>query len=79
MGMQFHWLRCREAQNQFSFFWRPGKTNLTDYWTKHHYTAQHVKQRKQILTPQSIITALQESKQCNPTPLLNYNFAAAAA
>ena len=63
MDMRFHWLRCREAQNQFRFFWRPGKTNLADYWTKHHCTAHHVKQRNQILTPQSIITALQESKQ----------------
>jgi hypothetical protein len=29
--------------------------------------------------PQSIITALGASKQRNSTPLLNYNFAAAAA
>jgi hypothetical protein len=36
MDMRFHWLRCREAQNQFRFFWRPGKTNLADYCTKHH-------------------------------------------
>ena len=79
MDMRFHWLRCREAQNQFRFFWRPGKTNLADYWTKHHCTAHHVEQRNQILTPQSIITALRESKQRNPTPLLHYKFAAAAA
>ena len=79
MDMRFHWLRCREVQNQFRFFWRPGKTNLADYWTKHHCAAHHAEQRKQILTPQSVITALRESKQCNPMPLLNHNFAAAAA
>ena len=79
MDMRFHWLRRREAQNQFRFFWGPGKTNLANYWTKHHCAAHHVKQRKQILTPQSIVTALRESKQRNPMPLLNHNFAAAAA
>jgi hypothetical protein len=79
MDVRFHWLRCHEAQNQFHFFWRPGKTNLADYWTKHRCTAHHIEQCKQILTPQSIITALRESKQRNPTPLQNYNFAAAAA
>jgi hypothetical protein len=36
MDMQFHWLRCCEAQNQFRFFWRPGPTNRVDYWTKHN-------------------------------------------
>ena len=79
MDMCFHWLRCRKAQNQFRFFWRSGTTNLADYWTKHHCAAHHVEQRKQILTPPSITTALRESKQCNPMPLLNHNFAAAAA
>jgi len=79
MDMRFHWLRCCEAQNQFRFFWRPGKMNLADYWTKHHCAAHHFEQPKQILTPQSIITALQKSKQCNPMPLLNHNFTAAAA
>jgi hypothetical protein len=30
MDMRFHWLRCREAQQQFCFFWHPGKTNLAN-------------------------------------------------
>jgi hypothetical protein len=79
MDMRFHWLRCREAQNQFRFFWRPGKTNLADYWTKHHCAAHHIEQRTNILTPQSIVTALRTSKQRTPTPLINRNFAVAAA
>jgi hypothetical protein len=78
MDMRFHWLQCREAQKQFHFFWRPGKTNLAKYWTKHHCAAHHVEQRPQILTPLSVITALRVSKYCMPTPLLNYNFAAGA-
>jgi hypothetical protein len=79
MNMRFHWLRCCEAQKQFRFFWRPSKTNLADYWTKHHCTAHHIKQCPQILTLLRVITALQASKECTPTLLLNYNFAAAAA
>ena len=79
MDMRFHWLRCRKAQQQFRFFWRPGKTNLADYWTKHHCAAHHIEQRANILTPQSIVTALRASKQRTPTPLINRNFAAAAA
>jgi hypothetical protein len=36
MDMQFHWLHCRKAQDQYHFYWRPGTQNLADYWTKHH-------------------------------------------
>jgi hypothetical protein len=79
MDMRFHWLQCCEAPKQFCFFWHPGKTNLADYWTKHHCTKHHIEQRPQILTLLSMITALQASKERTPTPLLNYNFAAAAA
>ncbi len=79
MDMRFHWLRCREAQKQFRLFWHPSKTNLDDYWTKHHCTANHIKQRPQFLTPLSMITTLKASKERTPTPLLNYNFAVAAA
>ncbi len=25
MDMQFHWLRCRGTQNQYRYYWRPGK------------------------------------------------------
>jgi hypothetical protein len=77
--MRFHWLRCREAQQQIRFFWRPDKTNLANYYTKHHCSAHHVEQCPQILTPPNTITALQASKQCTPAPMLNYKFAAAAA
>ena len=33
MDMRFHWLRDRESQQQFRYFWRPGALNLADYWT----------------------------------------------
>ncbi len=41
MDMKFHWLRCREAQGQYCFYWRPGTQNLADYWTKHHPASHH--------------------------------------
>jgi hypothetical protein len=50
MDMQFHWLRDREAQGQFKIYWRQGKTNLADYFTKHHAQAHHVDVRAEFLT-----------------------------
>ena len=50
MDMRYHWLRDREAQKQFRFYWRPGNTNVADYWTKHHSPAHHVEMRPEILT-----------------------------
>ena len=40
MDMRFHWLQDGEYQEQFQIYWRPGKLNYADYWTKHH-TAKH--------------------------------------
>jgi hypothetical protein len=78
MDMQLHWLRCCEAQNQFCFFWRPGTTNLANYWTKHHCAAHHIEQHPKFLTPQSMITALQASKQCMSEHFLNHKYEATA-
>ncbi len=36
MDMHFNWLRDQEAQSQFKIYWQPGRTNLADYFTKHH-------------------------------------------
>jgi hypothetical protein len=55
MDMRFHWLRDRERQKQFRFYWRPGKTNYADYWTKHHLPSHHVNMRKEFLTPAIIL------------------------
>ncbi len=48
--MRFHWLQDLEAQGQFRIYWRPGKTNLADYFTKHHSPAHHVNVRAEFLT-----------------------------
>lgn len=41
IDMRFHWLKCREAQQQFRILWAPGATNLADYFTKHFSPAHH--------------------------------------
>ena len=50
MDMRFHWLRCRDAQGQFRYYWRPGTQNLADYFTKHHPASHHTAIRPTILT-----------------------------
>jgi hypothetical protein len=50
MDMRFHWLRDREAQEQFRIYWWPGKTTLADYFTKHHRPLHHVNVRSEFLT-----------------------------
>jgi hypothetical protein len=50
MDMRIHCLKCREAQGQFRIHWRLGKTNLADYFTKHHAPAHHVNIRSEFLT-----------------------------
>jgi hypothetical protein len=49
MDMRFNWLKCREAQEQFRFYWRPGGQNLADYWTKHHPASHHQNMRAEFL------------------------------
>ena len=49
--MRFHWIRCRDAQGQFGYYWKPGTMNLVDYWTKHHPSSHHKKFRSSVLTP----------------------------
>jgi hypothetical protein len=50
MDMRFHWLRYRNAQGQFCYYWRPSTQNLADYFTKHHLTSHHKSVHPTILT-----------------------------
>jgi hypothetical protein len=50
MDMRFEWLLDREQQGQFKIYWRPGKTNLADYFTKHHPPSHHRNMRGEFLT-----------------------------
>src|SRR6056300_321033 len=47
MDIRFYWLRCREAQGQFRWYWPPGPRNLGDYSTKVHPPIHHLAMRKQ--------------------------------
>jgi hypothetical protein len=51
MDMIFHRLRERQCQEQFRIYWRPGKSNYADYWTKHHPATQCKHTRKEFITP----------------------------
>jgi hypothetical protein len=50
MDMQFEWLLDRVQQGQFWIYWKPGKTNLADYFTKHHQPAHHRNVQGDFLT-----------------------------
>jgi hypothetical protein len=49
MDMRYYWVRDRVAQKQFHVYWRPGHTNLADYFTKHHSPAVHRQSRPNYL------------------------------
>ncbi len=63
MDMRFYWLRDRECQQQFRIYWRPGKMNYTDYWTKHHPELHHRNICKEFLTPTIVLEMLQIEQQ----------------
>ena len=65
MDMRFHWLRDRECQQQFRIYWRPGKSNYADYWTKHHPESHHKNTRKEFLTPHIVVEMLRMEQQQN--------------
>jgi hypothetical protein len=50
MDMCFHWLQCRDNQDQFCYYWQPGTQNLADYFTKHHPATHHKSVCPTILT-----------------------------
>ncbi len=62
IDMRFHWLQDRECQLQFRIYWRPGKLNYADYWTKHHLTKHHQHMRKEFITPQIVLEMLRQEK-----------------
>ena len=46
MDMRFWWLRCRESQDQFRYYWDAGSKNWADYNTKHHPDSYHEAHRR---------------------------------
>ena len=62
MDMRFKWLLDREQQGQFKIYWRPGKTNLADYFTKHHPPAHHRNVREIFLTRVAEVLRLRQEQ-----------------
>ena len=60
--MRFHWLRDRECQKEFRIYWRQGKLNYADYWTKHHPAAHHKGVRKEFITPNTVLKMLRSEQ-----------------
>jgi hypothetical protein len=56
-------LHNREAQDQLRIHWQPGKTNLADYFTKHHPPAHHLSVRSQFLTRVKDLAETQHQQQ----------------
>ena len=65
MDMRFHWLRDRECQQQFRIYWRPGKNNYADYWTKHHPAKLHQQIRREFITPMIVLKMPRQDLQQN--------------
>ena len=59
--MKFWWMRDRSDQQQFRYYWGPGKQNNGDYFTKHFCAAHHREKRPTFLTAASVLDALRES------------------
>jgi hypothetical protein len=49
MDMRFFWIRDRVQQGQFIIYWRKGKDNDADYFTKQHPTSHHRALRQRFL------------------------------
>ena len=67
MDMRFHRSKDRECQEQFIIYWRPGKSNYADYWTKHHPSKHHQNTRKEFITPHIVLETLRIEQQNSTT------------
>eukprot|EP00804_Cyclotella_cryptica_P000402 CCRYP_008713-RB/>CCRYP_008713-RB protein AED:0.46 eAED:0.46 QI:0/-1/0/1/-1/0/1/0/71 len=56
--MHFLWLCDLNVNNNSHTLRCPGKTNLADYWTKHHPAKHHLHIRREFLTPHIILEML---------------------
>ncbi len=65
MDRQFHWLRDRKSQDQFKIYWQLGKTNLADYFTKHHSPNHHTNVRAELLTKVQYLAEARQKQLVN--------------
>ena len=60
--MQFHWMRCRDTQGSFRYYWILGKQKSDDYWKKHHTLSHHIAKRWEVFTPTCQLELLRGAK-----------------
>ena len=60
IDMRFYWVRDRVDQGHFHVYWKPGKTNLADYFTKHHTATHHKLMRPIYLHQAHFLTTIQD-------------------
>jgi hypothetical protein len=65
MDMRFHCLCNRKPQDQFKIYWRPKKTNLVDYFTKHHLPNHHTNVRAEFLTKVQYLAEARQKQLVN--------------
>ena len=61
--MKFWWMRDRSDQEQFRYYWGPGKGNRADYWTKNICSANLREKRPTILTPMRVLDKLRAGRK----------------
>ena len=64
--MRYYWLRDRQTQQQFLFFWDKGSNNDADYFTKHFPASYHRVKRSRYV--QDKINSIQEFQKNHPFP-----------
>ena len=63
MDMRFHWIRDRIRQNHFKVEWKPGITNLADFFTKAHSCKHHLAMRSQYVVDPPLPSQINNAKR----------------
>ena len=56
--MNYWFMRDRQDRKKFKYYWKPGKNNKGDHFTKHFCAVTHRERRPTFLTPRSALDAL---------------------
>ena len=62
--MRFFWIQDRIRQQQFQLLWRRGRTNMADYFTKHHPPWHHKIMRYKYLHRALLTQRLSRERGC---------------
>ncbi len=79
MDIRFEWLKDREAKEQFCFYWWSGKTNLANYFMKHHPPAHHCNVREEFLMLVADLLRLRSGSNLAQNTISDLTFVAKSA